>query len=228
MDDRLRTGVPKEILRSYDIQYFGGTPSYQNVNGYMGDFINLQQSEYLRLNFSGTDTPQTWSSFSYNFWFSYEGNSQIVSLRDTSNGFSMITDSNQLIFIFSGTSGSVIKNVVENQVYMATVTYDGTTIKVFIDGEEVFDSTAFTPYTDDFIMIGSNRAGAGLGKKTIGHFTGFDYVLSDQEIQDNFQLGSLGKVVLVVDAQSGLNISFDTTKEIQTAWQAYGIVTGKS
>ena len=145
--------------------------------------------------------------FSASYWFkstssSGSGNARLLT-RDNNNHWAMYMGQNEaadgvqnLKLQATGTGATVVKTnaITLNQWHHAGIVYDGTNFKFFLDGEEIFNKTGYTPLTDNArpIVFGVNtEASPQTQNKFVGQFTEikfFDDPISNAQMRNLYRL----------------------------------------
>jgi len=145
--------------------------------------------------------------FSASYWFkstssSGSGNARLLT-RDNNNHWAMYMGQNEaadgvqnLKLQATGTGAAVVKTnaITLNQWHHAGIVYDGTNFKFFLDGEEIFNKTGYTPLTDNArpIVFGVNtEASPSVVNKFVGQFTEikfFNDPISNAQMRNLYRL----------------------------------------
>jgi len=224
MDDR-SNGIPKEIFGRAVFSYFGSSPvQYEKFNETLGEAILLGEGEYFTLSVDEDFAPE---ECTISMWVKFTGNSGIFHFRSEGDGIGINFDSGQVNIISGESVESVLINVLPDVLHLVSITYDGTSVTIYVDGSQVFTTTDCEIPETDTLFFGSDIDGSGAGVTRFNNVMYIPRRLSDQEISDNYSIGFFGRIIRLVDSDSSININFSNTNHLQTSWQAYGIVTVK-
>ena len=151
---------------------------------------------------------------------------------DSRNGFHPVN--NGLQFEITTTNGSFVNAIVgdvifTDQWYHVAGTYDGSTIKVFVNGSEVASksiSGSIVSVTDDFV-IGRNVVNGRSFPGLIDEVELFDRALTQKKIQKIFNAGSAGKckrrrrrpTLGLTRAMPAIPCSWVTTSSTRLRWR---------
>lgn len=176
------------------------TPSAPNYTTAL-DFNNFPTAQGVI--YSPTTLPST-SAWSVSFWAVREVSNQnkwFWSAGSISNGAGINNESSQLVF--TGTAAGDISMgttpFAVGDLFHMVASYDGSTLKVYIDGSEFYSGSVTTNISTDYIIIGGwNRFGYPTGAINYGYsqndimsnFAVWDSALSASQVSTLFNFGT--------------------------------------
>jgi hypothetical protein len=189
---------------------------------FTGKFLSLSQNSFFKI----LDVDNNYSSYSFSFWLKKgTENATIVDWGDESSGFRVnyINDSNFAeIIIRESDPDPLIVPIT----YVAIPEYshflfkiENSTIKVFVNAEEVYDGQYDQPSGD--IVFGAS------GSFSIAEVALVNSEINQKDISMLYDVGARGFEKASFSLQSPITITDRIESVIQTVWQSYGQITTK-
>ena len=200
MDAANRASYPKTGTNAFNTIDTSNTGSLKNGLQYVpdrhgGSFEWDGSDDYIILNerfFSQTYT--SYSHCAFVEFFSFAASSQIIDTRDgSSDGVSFLMSKPSGAKLYSSlNSGNVVGSTALsiNQVYHASITYDGQTAKIYLNGVEDGSSSmsqTFNTTINPTIGVRSfNTAAASVARMYLYHICSYNRALSANEVLHNY------------------------------------------
>lgn len=200
MDSANRASYPKTGTDIFNTINLNNTGSLKNGLQYVSDrhggsFEWDGSDDYIILN--ERFFPQTYTSYSHCVFvefFSVAASSMIIDTRDSSNdGASFLMSSPSGDVLYANLSGAAVigsTTISINQVYHTSITYDGQTAKLYLNGVEdgsTSTSKTFNTTTKPTIGVRSfNTSTANVSSMYLYHICSYNRALSAEEVLYNY------------------------------------------
>lgn len=181
---------------------------------------------------------------SYCLWFSKKGVSgPVLSVGDNNTGLALSVDENfNLVVFYDGLFSDTITQQVTDEYHLVILSisgdiYDGEDgegdiqdpiLRLYFDGILVYEKNIFSLPGSKNILFNSLYGSPGQTQTEISQYFVFPYEITESEAKNVYDLGVSGRQIFELNSDTAVGFSDEDQTYIQTSWQAYGIVTGKT